>query len=146
MEKLYKFKSSFRISIFIALIIALTAVLLSSGALAQDGQQDRQKLVQQLVDRWIQIGTEQYERGYYKAAEQSFLMAKDYEEYLGSQQRSELEDLLAKAHAATAGMNSVSGDIARAQQFLAEGKTEEARSIFQRLRDSQYLTPEDRQI
>ncbi len=144
---LYTVKSNGHNTIFITLIVAfLAAMLIPSVAICSNGQQDRQKLVEQLVARWMQIGLEQYERHYYKAAEQSFLMAKDYEEYLGSEQRDRLNALLEKAHAAAAEVDRVSGDIARAQQLLAEGRLAEARVLFEQVRDSEYLTAETQQI
>jgi type II secretory pathway component GspD/PulD (secretin)/tetratricopeptide (TPR) repeat protein len=117
-----------------------------NAALCADGQQDRQKLIEQLVDRWMQIGMEQYERRYFKAAEQSFLMAKDYEEYLGTEQREKLNDWIEKSHIAAAGVDKLSADLAMAQQLMAEGRLAEARALFEAARDSQYLTPETRQM
>jgi len=148
LEKLlYTVKSSGRNSIFITLIITLfAAVLLQSVAVCSNGQQDRQKLVEQLVARWMQIGSEQYERHYFKAAEQSFLMAKDYEEYLSSAQREQLNGLLEKAHAAAAEVDRLSAEITQAKQLLAEGRLAEARVLFEGVRNSQYLTDETQQI
>ncbi len=115
-------------------------------AVCSNGQQDRQKLIEQLVDRWMQIGMEQYERRYFKAAEQSFLMAKDYEEYLGTEQRDKLNDLIEKSHTAAAEVDRLSADLALAQQLMAEGRLAEARALFETARDSQYLTAETRKI
>lgn len=143
---LYTIKSV-RNTIFITLIcFFLSALFLPNVAVCDNGQQDRQKLIEQLVDRWMRIGMEQYERRYFKAAEQSFLMAKDYEEYLGTEQREKLNDLIEKSHAAAAEVDRLSADLAMAQKLMSEGRLAEARALFEAARDSQYLTAETRQI
>lgn len=147
MERLLYTIKSVRNTLFITLIcLFLSSVLMPNTALCTDGQQDRQKLIDQLVDRWMQIGMEQYERRYFKAAEQSFLMAKDYEEYLGTEQREKLNDWIKKSHTAAAEVNKLSADLAMAQRLMSEGRLAEARVLFEAARDSQYLTPETKQI
>ncbi len=147
MERLLYTIKSVRNTLFITLIcLFLSAVLMPNVAVCANGQQDRQKLIEQLVDRWMQIGTEQYERHYFKAAEQSFLMAKDYEEYLGTEQRDKLNDLIEKSHTAAAEVDKLSASLATAQQLMAEGRLAEARALFEAARDSQYLTDDTRQI
>jgi tetratricopeptide (TPR) repeat protein len=147
LERLLYTIKSVRNTLFITLIcLFLSAVLMPNAAICANGQQDRQKLIEQLVDRWMQIGMEQYERRYFKAAEQSFLMAKDYEEYLGTEQRDKLNDWIEKSHAAAAEVDRLSASLATAQQLMAEGRLAEARALFELARNSQYLTPETRQI
>jgi tetratricopeptide (TPR) repeat protein len=147
LERLLYTIKSVRKTIFITLIcLFLSAVLLPNVAVCSNGQQDRQKLIEQLVDRWMQIGMEQYERRYFKAAEQSFLMAKDYEEYLGTEQRDKLNDLIEKAHTAAAEVDRLSASLALAQQLVTEGRLAEAKALFEAARDSQYLTDDTRQI
>ncbi len=63
---------------------------------------DKDKVVRQIVDNWIQIGTEQYKRGFYAAAEKSFMRAKDYEESLTAEERAKLDQSLQMAHKAAA--------------------------------------------
>jgi type II secretory pathway component GspD/PulD (secretin) len=121
-------------------------MVISTVAFSADSQADRQKIVEQLAARWMQIGQEQYERGYYKAAEQSFLKAKDYEQYLGSAQRERLGELLEQAHTAAAASEKVSGDIAQAQDLLAQGRLAEARTLFMNVRNNPYLTAEMKKI
>jgi len=82
----------------------LTSILMATTALAEDapkaGEGDKDKVVRQIVDNWIQIGTEQYKRGFYAQAEQSFMRAKDYEESLTTEERAKLNDSLQMAHKA----------------------------------------------
>ena len=144
---IYAVKSSAKKPLFITLIIpCVAAILLSTIAVSSNGEADRQKIVEQLAAKWTQIGLEQYERGYYKAAEQSFLKAKDYEQYLGSAQREKLNALLQQAHTAALESERVSTDIAAAEKLLAEGQLAEARALFEAVRNSPYLTSETKQI
>ena len=65
-------------------------------------------MVRQIVDNWIQIGTEQYKRGFYSAAEKSFMRAKDYEESLTAEERTKLNESLQMAHKAAVEQESAS--------------------------------------
>lgn len=148
MEHLTKLLRSHRVrTIIVSLaIVCLTGTMLCPAAFSANGQADSRKLVQQVVAKWIQIGSEQYERGYYKASEQSFLRAKDYEDHLSASQRANLDALLSRAHSAASQGDQVGIDIAAAQQLLAQGRVAEAKAIFEGLRNSQYLSAEQKQI
>jgi hypothetical protein len=80
------------------ILVLLTSILMATTALAEDapkaGKGDKDKVVRQIVDNWIQIGTEQYKRGFYAAAEKSFMRAKDYEESLTAEERAKLNESL----------------------------------------------------
>jgi len=79
-------------------------------ALAADAPKtagDKDKVVRQIVDNWIQIGTEQYKRGFYAAAEKSFMRAKDYEESLTAEERTKLNESLQMAHKAAVELEAV---------------------------------------
>jgi len=69
------------------LVVILASVLTATTVWAQEPSQneakgDKDKVVREVYDNWIEIGTEQYKRGFYSAAETSFLRAKDYEDIL----------------------------------------------------------------
>ena len=86
-------------------LIFLVTVLIAVSSFAQDASTsqakgDKDKVVRQVVDNWMQIGNDQFKQGYYSAAEKSFLRAKDYEAYLSSEERDKLNDSLQKAHKA----------------------------------------------
>ncbi len=76
----------------------VTTALAADAPKAAKG--DKDKVVRQIVDNWIQIGTEQYKRGFYAAAEKSFMRAKDYEESLTAEERAKLNESLQMAHKA----------------------------------------------
>jgi len=84
--------------LFILLSILLLTTVLLGVASSQANDLDKEKVVRQVAQKWIQVGMEQYRRGYYKAAEQSFLRAQDYQEYLSAGEREKLSELLKKSH------------------------------------------------
>ena len=102
--------------IFTSILLLTTA--LSEGARPQAGESGKQKIVRQVAQRWIQVGMKQYERGFFRAAEQSFLRARDYEEYLTVGERERLNKLLERTH--TADLSTSGTLIAAASAFWAE--------------------------
>ncbi len=80
------------------LIIAMIVPAVS----AKNNSDERQKIVQQVAAKWMQIGEDKYDNGYYQAAEEALLRAKVYEEYLSSSERKKLQKLLEKTHSASA--------------------------------------------
>ncbi|MGD1043623.1 MAG: hypothetical protein ABR913_11290, partial [Sedimentisphaerales bacterium] len=93
------------------ILVLLTSILMATTALAEDAPKadkgDKDKVVRQIVDNWIQIGTEQYKRGFYAAAEKSFMRAKDYEESLTAEERTKLNKSLQMAHKAAVELEAV---------------------------------------
>ena len=74
--------------IFTSLLLLVTALSDVSPSQANKPADDnKQKVIRQVAQKWIDVGIEQYQRGYYKAAEQSLLRAQDYEGYFTSEKR-----------------------------------------------------------
>ncbi|MBN1796205.1 MAG: hypothetical protein JW804_05985 [Sedimentisphaerales bacterium] len=139
------FKSNSGKTLLCFLVLAVILSLLGpSVALSENGEIDRQKIVHQVVDKWMQIGLEQYDRGYYKAAERSFLRAKSFEDHLDAAKRSQLEELLEKARIASDGVDRVETNLAQARLLLAEGNTAQARALLEVIKDSPYLSDEQK--
>ncbi len=116
------------------ILVLLTSILMVTALLAEDspkaGQGDKGKAVHQIVDNWIQIGNEQYKRGFYAAAEKSFMRAKDYEEFLTPEERARLDESLQKAHKAaveqeTAATPKQNADESAAQQPVSKPAVEQ---------------------
>jgi general secretion pathway protein D len=122
----------------------LTSVLLGV-ARPQVNDADK-KIVRQVAQKWIQVGTEQYKRGFYKAAEQSFLRAQDYEEYLTAAERQKLSELVEKTHGRVIERERILDNIRRADELVKQGETIEARSLLEQARDSEYLTEQEREL
>jgi tetratricopeptide (TPR) repeat protein len=104
------------------------------------------KIVRQVAQKWIQVGTEQYKRGFYKAAEQSFLRAQDYEEYLTDAERQKLSELVEKTHGHVIERERILDSIRKADELVKQGKGTEAKSLLEQARDSEYVTEQERKL
>ena len=121
-------------------VLVCAGTLFMPLSLAQEGQAERQKIVQQIAEKWIQVGMEQYERGLYKASEQSLIRAKDYEDHMPADQKKRLNEMLVQAQTAVAEVQRIEIGIANAETLMAQGRNAEARNILEGIRDSRYLT------
>ena len=130
LEKLKTIKKS--VSHPSVLLIALLILLITATVtplVAQDSQ--KQKIVQQVAQKWIQIGTEQFERGMYKAAEQSLLRALDYKEYLSAEENRKIQSLLDKINNADGQREQALAQLNRANELAANGQTPQALVMYQ---------------
>jgi general secretion pathway protein D len=107
---------------------------------------DNTQVVRQVVDNWVQIATEQYRRGFYAAAEKSFLQAKDYEKYLTAAERDKLNDSLQQAHKAAIERENALAAIRSADELAGQQKFAEAKTRLQSVQTSVFLTDEERQL
>jgi general secretion pathway protein D len=107
---------------------------------------NKQKIIRQVAQKWIDVGIEQYQRGYYKAAEQSFLRAQDYEGYLTSEKREALKGLLAKTHEAATERKRILRHIQAADALESRGRLIEARTHLEKVKDSKFLAEEERKL
>ena len=89
---------------------------------------------------------EQYNRGLYKAAEQSFLRASDYQDYLLPADKEMLAKYLEMTREASAGQKEVLSDIQMAQDLINKGELAQAKAQLETLRENPYLTDEERQM
>jgi len=125
-------------------IMLLMMVLLEVGQ-SQSNETEKEKVVHQVAQKWIQVGTEQYQRGMYKAAEQSFLRAKDYREYLTADELSKLDELLTKSKASAVEKDRISGLRQKADQLANQGQLAEAKATLEEVVKSELLTQEERE-
>lgn len=129
----------------LALILLLMAVL-SSVAAAQASQADKQKIIRDVAQKWIQVGAEQYRRGFYKAAEQSYLRARDYERYLTAAEREKLQNALEKTHVAVIERERILEHIQTADELEKRGELAKARAHLSGVKDSEFLTEAERNL
>ena len=86
--------------IILALVLLLVTSLPKFAPCEEVGAEEQKKVVRQVAQKWIQVGTEQYNRSFFTAAEQSFLRAKEYEGYLDAADRKKLTGLIEQTHIA----------------------------------------------
>ncbi len=115
------------LSLFLALVLLLTT--LAGSGWSRATETSKQKIVHQVAQKWIEVGLEQYKRGFYKVAEQSFLRAQDYQEYLTVAEQDKLTELLEKAHMAALERESVTEDLQTADELTEQDQLVEAEKV-----------------
>lgn len=133
--------------IFTLILLLMTALSDVSPSQANKPEDDnKQKVIRQVAQKWIDVGIEQYQRGYYKTAEQSFLRAQDYEGYLTSEKREALKGFLAKTHEAATERKRILRHIQAADELESRGRLIEARTHLEKIKDSKFLAEEERKL
>ena len=79
--------------IVLAFVFLVTALLWAASP-SYGGEADKRRIVQKVGRDFIETGTEHYHKGFYKAAEQSLLRAREYQDYLTASERKRLNNLL----------------------------------------------------
>ncbi len=130
------------------LLVVLTSLFLVTGLLsgADSSEDSKTKVVRQVALNWIQIGTEQYNRRFYSAAEKSLLRAKDYDSYLTASERTTLQEILSKAHKAALERRAALELMNSADAAIEQQKFTEARERLATVAASEFLTDEERQL
>lgn len=113
---------------------------------SQPSEADKEKIVRQVAQRWIQVGAEQYKRGYFKAAKQSFLLAQDYQEYLTADEREKLTALLEKTHKGILEREHILETIRTADGLVKQGELIKAKARLEEIKDSEFLTKAEQEL
>ena len=132
------------VSIVLASIL-LTATVFAQVGPTQNGPGNDDGMMQHLVQYFMRVGTEQYERGYYIEAEKTFQMAQGYADYLEPLEQRKLDSMLEKAGLAAIERKRVLDSRRAAEQMLADGRTAAGQAELARLRDSEFLTDQEQQ-
>jgi type II secretory pathway component GspD/PulD (secretin) len=144
----FPIESSGRKPLFVILmsLLLLTTSVLSDVAPSQPSEADKEKVVRQVAQKWIEIGAEQYRRGYFKAAKQSFLRAQDYQEYLTADERGKLTALLEKTHEGILAREYILEAIRIADGLVKQGESGKAKAKLEEIKDSEFLTKAEREL
>lgn len=127
-------------------LLFLTASALSDVAPSQPSGADKEKIVRQVAQKWIEVGAEQYKRGYFKAAKQSFLLAQDYQEYLTADEREKLTALLEKTHKGILERERILETIQTADGLIKQGELIKAKARLEEIKDSEFLTKAEQEL
>ncbi|MCK4886087.1 MAG: hypothetical protein KAS96_01800 [Planctomycetes bacterium] len=138
-----KFTRSFLLVVLSAFLLVVTFSVMTPNCQAAD---NGKQIVHKVAMRWIQVGSEQFNRGFYKAAEQSLLRARDYKEYLTVEELEQIETLLAKTHEASLQREDILKDIKQADKLMSSGKFVRAKAYYEKILSNQYLSDEERQL
>lgn len=105
---------------------------------------DKQQVVRQVAQNWVEVGAIQYRRGFYKQAEKSFLRALEYQEYLTASEYAKLNKLLEKTRIAALGRKPVLERVQTAKELIERGYLIAARGCLEEIKDSETLTKAER--
>jgi type II secretory pathway component GspD/PulD (secretin) len=133
------------------MVILLSILLLTTSALAdvapsQPSDADKDKVVRQVAQKWIEVGAEQYKRGYFKAAKESFLRAQDYQEYLTADEKEKLSSLLEKTHKGILERERILETIRMADSLVKQGEPDKAKAKLEEIKDSEFLTKAEQEL
>lgn len=121
------------------LIFLLTSTLLKIAPSHASGA-DKQKALHKVAQEWIQVGMEQYRRTLFKAAEQSFRQAQDYQIYLTIAEREKLNELLEKANNTESKRKRILAGIQTVNGLKKQGQLVKAKAYLEMVKNSEYLT------
>jgi len=145
-------KSGFLIKAFggkslpaILALVLLLATAMSGVARSQSNEAEKQKVIREVADNWMDVGEAQYKRGYFEAAEQSFVGAQKYEKYLTAAQRKRLTGLMQKTHLAILERKRILDHIRAVNKLVEQGQLAQAKVRLEKVRDSKSLTKEERE-
>lgn len=138
-----KFSQSFLLVVLSMLLLVVTFSVVTPDCQAAE---DSKQIVHKVAMRWIQVGSEQINRGFYKAAEQSLLRARDYKDYLTVEELEQIDTLLTKTHDASLQREDILNDIKQADKLLNSGKAVQAKAYYEKILSNQYISDEERQL
>jgi len=140
--------ASKHLSVILASVLLLAVPIVSGPQVAwsQAEGTDKEKVVRQVAQYWIQVGAEQYKRGFFKASEQSFIQAQEYQEYLTVAEREKLKALLEKTRVAAVERGRILGMIQTADELVERGQLIRARAHFEKVQGNEFLTKEQRKL
>lgn len=127
-------------------VILLLASAPPKAALSQTNEADKLQIIRQVAQDWIEIGTEQYNRGLYGTAEQSLLWAWDYQGYLTAAERKKLNELLEKTHTAVLKRQRILETIQTAEALARQGQPIKAKAHLKKAKAGKFLTADDRRL
>jgi len=133
------------VSVTLASILFLAMPVVSAGQKAkpQTNEANKQQVLSGIADNWIEIGKEQYTRGYYKAAEQSFISAQGYQEYLTAAGQEKIKEYLEKIPIAMRRRKGVLEAIQRANGLIEQGQLIKAKAHLKNIKDNESLTEKE---
>ncbi|MFH1371217.1 MAG: hypothetical protein ABII09_08040 [Planctomycetota bacterium] len=107
-------------------------------------EQQKSKVLREVAQDWILVGITQYKRGLYEQAEESFLTAGGFQEYLTAEEHKQLEEHLNNTRQAAVERRAVLENIKTANDLLNQGQPIKARAYYEKLRSSPFLTEQER--
>lgn len=133
-------------SLITSVALLLLTLFISGAAISAADNAEKSKVVRQVAQKWIQIGSEQYGRGLYKAAEQSLLRAQEYQGYLSAAEQDKLTKLLEKTRTAMAERDKILENLEKSDKLIKQNKASEAKALLDAIAGSEFLTPDEQRV
>ena len=130
-------------AVAVVFVLSLTACL-SRTLPAQVYEADKQRIIRQVAEYWIQVGQRQYERGLYTHAEKSLQNALGYEQYLTAEQIQKIGELSQKTSETATQRAQILRHIREANKLIQHNSLIEARAHLESIRNNQFLTGNER--
>jgi type II secretory pathway component GspD/PulD (secretin) len=124
--------------------LLLLAVGLSQITLSQENGVGRDRVIRQIVQNYIRVGTEQYEKGFFEQAEKTFLMAQGYQEYLGAAERQQVAQLLAQTRVAIEERKRIVETYQTVMQLISQNALDKAKASLEQIKDTKFLTANEK--
>ena len=131
------------------LIIMVLALLLTTAlpkVASSEGNgadEQKKKVVRQVAQRWIQVGVENYKKGLFEAAAQSFVRAQEYKGYLTAAELEKLNDLIEETHIALE-RKRILEHIQTAYKLIEQGELIKAKAHLENVKGSEFFTEAER--
>ena len=134
------------------ILVIITLVVLSAAegvsaekvTKSQQGETSKREVVRRVAHQWVQVGQEQYKRGYYEQARRSYLMAMDYQDYLTDAEKEKINKLLEETKAAAPERKRILERIRQANGLVEQGELVKAKSSLQEVADSKFLNEQEK--
>lgn len=126
-------------------LVSLTAACLVHVTPSPAAQGDEGATLRPMVQHIVGVGQQQYDRGYYSEAEKTFEAAQKYSQYLDPVEQRKLTSLRDKAGRAVAERKRIADTRQAAERLSQKGELAAARTQLESIRDSEFLTPQERQ-
>ncbi|MHC4457585.1 MAG: type II secretion system protein GspD [Planctomycetota bacterium] len=142
----YLCKKSILFNLSLVLLVTVPLVSLSAANALPEEQAEKQQIVRQVAQKWIEVGMEQYKRGFFREAEQSFLRAQDYQKYLTAEEREKLKEILEKTHIAALERKRALEHIQTANELIDQGELSKSKTHLEKAKESEFLTEHERAL
>jgi len=104
---------------------------------------DKQEIIRRVVQNYIDVGKEQYEKSFFEQAEKTFLMAQGYQGYLTAAGREQLKKLLEQAHIGVSKRKRTLETFRTVNELIKRDQLIEARAHLEKIKDNKFLTQEE---
>jgi TolA-binding protein len=125
-------------------ILASVFLVATAFVQAAPSQNDNDALVREVVQHRIQVGTDQYDHGYYAEAEKTFQMAERFKDSLDPVDQRKLQSLREKASQAAVERKKALEAKQAGQELLRKGDEAGARARLESIQSSPFLTEQER--